>query len=52
VPAYVVFTDATLVDIAETLPRDLAGLARIAGVGSAKLDRYGEQVLALLGDAG
>jgi len=49
VPAYVVFTDATLVAIAESLPADLAGLARIAGVGPAKLERYGEQVLAVLG---
>jgi DNA helicase-2/ATP-dependent DNA helicase PcrA len=49
VPAYVVFTDATLVAIAETLPTDLAALARVPGVGPAKLDRYGEDVLALLG---
>jgi DNA helicase-2/ATP-dependent DNA helicase PcrA len=48
VPAYVVFTDATLVAIAETLPRDTAGLATIPGVGTAKLDKYGETVLALL----
>jgi DNA helicase-2/ATP-dependent DNA helicase PcrA len=49
-PAYVVFTDATLVAIAETLPGDAAALARIPGVGPAKLDRYGEAVLALLAD--
>jgi DNA helicase-2/ATP-dependent DNA helicase PcrA len=48
VPAYVVFTDATLVAMAETLPRDAAALARVPGVGPAKLERYGEQVLALL----
>jgi DNA helicase-2/ATP-dependent DNA helicase PcrA len=48
VPAYVVFTDATLVAIAETLPPDLGRLARIAGVGPTKLERYGEQVLELL----
>jgi DNA helicase-2/ATP-dependent DNA helicase PcrA len=51
VPAYVVFTDATLVAIAETLPPDLARLARIAGVGPAKLERYGDQVLELLAGA-
>jgi DNA helicase-2/ATP-dependent DNA helicase PcrA len=48
VPAYVVFTDATLVAIAETRPADLTGLAKIAGVGPAKLDRYGGQVLELI----
>jgi DNA helicase II / ATP-dependent DNA helicase PcrA len=50
VPAYVVFTDATLVAIAETMPRDRAALARVPGVGVTKLDRYGEDVLALLAD--
>jgi ATP-dependent DNA helicase UvrD/PcrA len=48
VPPYVVFTDATLVAMAELLPRDVAGLARIPGVGPAKLDRYGADVLAIL----
>ena len=47
-PAYVVFTDATLVAIAETLPGDLGRLARVPGVGPTKLERYGEQVLELL----
>jgi DNA helicase-2/ATP-dependent DNA helicase PcrA len=48
VPAYVVFTDATLVAIAETAPRDTAGLAAVPGVGAAKLNKYGETVLGLL----
>jgi DNA helicase-2/ATP-dependent DNA helicase PcrA len=48
VPAYVVFTDATLVAIAETMPADLMALTRIAGVGSTKLERYGAAVLAVL----
>ena len=48
VPAYVVFTDATLVAIAENLPADEAALARVPGVGPAKLARYGPAVLALL----
>ena len=47
VPAYVIFTDATLTAIAETRPRSAAELARIPGVGRAKLDRYGAQVLSL-----
>jgi DNA helicase-2/ATP-dependent DNA helicase PcrA len=48
VPAYVVFTDATLTAIAETRPAHLAELAGIAGVGATKLERYGPAVLALL----
>jgi DNA helicase II / ATP-dependent DNA helicase PcrA len=47
-PAYVVFTDATLVAIAETLPTDEGALARVPGVGPAKLQRYGEAVLEVL----
>jgi DNA helicase-2/ATP-dependent DNA helicase PcrA len=48
VPAYVVFTDATLVTIAETLPADEGALARVPGVGATKVQRYGEAVLELL----
>jgi ATP-dependent DNA helicase UvrD/PcrA len=48
VPAYVVFHNATLAEIAERQPRTLAELAGIAGVGPAKLERYGEDVLAAL----
>ncbi|QNN51771.1 ATP-dependent DNA helicase UvrD2 [Nocardioides mesophilus] len=51
VPAYVVFTDLTLQAIAETRPTDTAGLLRVNGVGQAKLTKYGDDVLALLGDA-
>jgi DNA helicase-2/ATP-dependent DNA helicase PcrA len=47
VPAYVVFTDATLTVIAETKPVDEAALAALPGVGRTKLDRYGEDVLEL-----
>ncbi|HTJ66910.1 MAG TPA: ATP-dependent DNA helicase UvrD2 [Actinospica sp.] len=48
VPAYVVFTDATLTAIAEIKPADRAGLAKIPGVGAQKLDRYADQVLLIL----
>lgn len=48
VPAFVVFTDATLVAIAEARPDSLEKLAQLAGVGPAKLDRYGESVLNVL----
>ena len=47
VPAYVIFTDATLQGIAESKPQDIPGLARIPGIGKVKLDRYAEEVLAL-----
>ena len=48
VPAYVVFTDATLVAIAEQRPLDIAGLVAIAGIGASKLDKFGTEVLSLL----
>lgn len=48
VPAYVVFTDATLTAIAETVPADPEALAQISGVGERKLGLYGDQVLAVL----
>jgi DNA helicase-2/ATP-dependent DNA helicase PcrA len=48
VPAYVVFHNATLAEIAERRPRTLAELANVPGVGPAKLERYGEDVLAAL----
>ncbi|MFF3714986.1 ATP-dependent DNA helicase UvrD2 [Streptomyces prasinus] len=46
-PAFCVFTDKTLMAIAETVPEDPPGLARIPGVGKRKLDRYGADVLAI-----
>jgi ATP-dependent DNA helicase RecQ len=51
VPAYVIFHDATLRAIAEADPADLEDLGRIPGIGSTKLDRYGEAVLQQLFDA-
>nr|WP_281496771.1 ATP-dependent DNA helicase UvrD2 [Ornithinimicrobium sp. F0845] len=48
VPAYVVFTDATLTAIAELTPKTTAALAEIAGVGPRKLELYGADVLAVL----
>ena len=46
-PAYCVFTDKTLLAIAEAVPSDAAELAGIPGVGRRKLDRFGAAVLAL-----
>jgi DNA helicase-2/ATP-dependent DNA helicase PcrA len=50
-PAYCVFTDATLQAIAESAPADLRALGRIAGIGAAKLERYGGDVLAICSGA-
>ena len=50
VPAYVVFTDATLRQIAATRPATQAGLFEINGVGEAKLAKYGEAILRVLAD--
>ncbi|GAA3824579.1 ATP-dependent DNA helicase UvrD2 [Streptomyces chiangmaiensis] len=46
-PAFCVFTDRTLVAIAESVPGDPGELARVPGVGVRKLNRYGADVLAL-----
>jgi DNA helicase-2/ATP-dependent DNA helicase PcrA len=48
VPAYVVFSNATLEEIAARQPTTLAELASVSGVGPAKLDKYGEEVLRVL----
>ena len=45
VPAYVIFHDATLREIAATRPSSLAELGTVSGVGETKLARYGQQVL-------
>ena len=42
------FTDATLTAIAEQKPADEAGLVAIPGIGAAKLERFGADVLALV----
>jgi ATP-dependent DNA helicase UvrD/PcrA len=48
VPAYVVFTDNTLIAIAETLPTDEAALVAIPGIGARKLEQFGPDVLDLV----
>ncbi|WP_030754405.1 DNA helicase RecQ [Streptomyces sp. NRRL F-5135] len=48
VPAYVVFHDATLREIATTAPTTLAELGTVTGVGENKLAKYGEQILQTL----
>lgn len=48
VPAYVVFSDATLAEMAARKPQSSGELAVISGVGPTKLSRYGEHFLAVL----
>jgi len=48
VPAYVVFHDATLAELARLRPQSAAELGRISGVGARKLERYGAALLELL----
>ncbi|MBF4617525.1 DNA helicase RecQ [Clavibacter sp. VKM Ac-2873] len=51
VPAYVVFADVTLREVATERPQDLARLSGITGVGQKKLDTYGEGLLAVVAAA-
>ncbi len=49
VPAYVVFPDRTLIEIAGRKPGTLAAFGDIHGVGQAKLERYGAAFLEIVG---
>ncbi|MET7749313.1 DNA helicase RecQ [Micromonospora sp. NPDC005367] len=51
VPAYVIFHDATLRQIATDAPTSLAELSQVSGVGENKLAKYGEQILTVLVDS-
>jgi ATP-dependent DNA helicase RecQ len=51
VPAYAVFHDSTLHELAGQLPRSLAELRSISGIGAAKLERYGQALLEVLGSS-
>ncbi|WP_329460436.1 DNA helicase RecQ [Streptomyces sp. NBC_01497] len=52
VPAYVIFHDATLREIALSMPSTLGGLSGINGVGENKLAKYGQSILDTLGGQG
>jgi DNA helicase-2/ATP-dependent DNA helicase PcrA len=52
VPAYVVLHDSTLGSIAERRPRSRQELLTVPGVGPAKLDRYGDDILSVVAGAG
>ncbi|MCW3783815.1 DNA helicase RecQ [Defluviimonas salinarum] len=48
VPAYVIFPDRTLIEMAETRPETLDQMARVSGVGAKKLESYGAAFLAVI----
>ena len=50
VPAYVVFNDRTLAELIRLAPRTIAELAEVPGIGPAKLERFGNELLAALAD--
>jgi len=52
VPAYVVAHDAVLSEIAELRPHTLPALRRVRGMGPAKLERYGPEILMIVGRGG
>lgn len=47
-PAYVIFNDKTLIEMAQTRPQNLDDMARIGGVGAKKLERYGTEFLQVI----
>ena len=52
VPAYVIFHDATLRDIAIARPATLDGLRQISGIGEHKLEAYGKEILEIVATCG
>ncbi|NGX17566.1 DNA helicase RecQ [Wenzhouxiangella sp. XN24] len=48
VPPYIIFGDATLIEMARELPTNATALLGISGVGQKKLERYGEDFLAII----
>jgi DNA helicase-2/ATP-dependent DNA helicase PcrA len=51
VPAYIVLSDAHLEGIASRRPTSLDALARCTGIGPTKLERYGDEIVAVIADA-
>jgi ATP-dependent DNA helicase RecQ len=50
VPAYVIFHDATMREIAKMKPASLGDLRNVSGVGEKKLETYGEEIVALIAE--
>lgn len=48
IPPYLVFADSTLRDMCEQLPASLGAMRKVKGIGDVKLDKYGEQFLAVI----
>ncbi len=48
VPAYIIFTDKTLIEMAQVRPKTLDDFAKVGGVGSKKLERYGKDFLEVI----
>jgi DNA helicase-2/ATP-dependent DNA helicase PcrA len=48
VPAFVIFDDKTLTEVASRRPTDRAGLLAVPGIGPVKLERYGDELLAVV----
>lgn len=48
VPAYIIFPDRTLIEMAESRPMTLDDMARINGIGAKKLERYGDAFLSVI----
>jgi ATP-dependent DNA helicase RecQ len=51
-PAYVIFPDRTLIEMAKRRPRSLDELGSVHGVGAVKLEKYGPAFLAVIGERG
>ena len=49
-PAYVVFCDRTLIEMAQRKPRTPEAMAGLYGVGAVKLERYGQAFLDVIGE--
>jgi DNA helicase-2/ATP-dependent DNA helicase PcrA len=47
-PAFVVFSDRTLEELARDLPRNIAQLLNVVGIGPTKAERYGDQILSVI----
>ncbi len=48
IAAFVVFSDATLVDLAVKKPKTRSELLKVSGIGEHKANKYGEQILGLI----
>ncbi|RBK99863.1 hypothetical protein BRN38_08665, partial [Xanthomonas oryzae pv. oryzae] len=52
VPAFVIFHDSTLRNIAEQRPTSIDALSRVGGIGGGKLARYGAQLIEIVREQG